>query len=146
MMMNSSTAEERQSLVRNELGGLNWDVTEREQRFVAQSTTKMHGQIVAVPGYVLFGQHFQLLNRDMLLMVENTMIALYASKLSLVSRADGQDGPLTLEKLTELYIQGNLLKERMGKNVYEVIKLVEPHCTYQMSLIVHKNMPLIPTD
>lgn len=50
--MNLSTAEERQSLVRNELDGLNWTVTEREG-FVAQST-KMHGQTTVVPGYVSF--------------------------------------------------------------------------------------------
>lgn len=34
----------------------------------------------------------------------------------------------------------------MGNNVYEVIKLIEPHCTYQMSLITHKNRPLIPRN
>lgn len=36
--------------------------------------------------------------------------------------------------------------EQMGNNVIDAIKMVEPHCTLQMSLIAHNNRPLIPVD
>lgn len=54
-------------------------------------------------------------NRDMLLMVKDTMTARYASKLSLVLRADGQDGPQALDKLTEFYCQGDLMMKINGQ-------------------------------
>lgn len=66
--------------------------------------------------------------------------------MSLVCRSDKQDGPDALRKLTEFYKQGDLLMQQMGNEAFDVIKLVDPHCTFQMSVTAHKNRPLIPVD
>nr|WAK77186.1 MAG: RNA-dependent RNA polymerase [Rhabdoviridae sp.] len=146
MMMNSSTKEERSSLVRSELDHLKWIVKEEKEGFIASSNTPEYGIIHVVPGYVFFQLHNRLLNRDMTLMVKDTLIARYASKMSLLCRSDGQDGPDALKKLTAFYAEGDSLMSSLGNSVYDILKLVEPHCNFQMSIIAHQNRPLIPLD
>lgn len=93
-----------------------------------------------------FREHARLLNRDMVLMIKDRLIAWYASRMSLVCRSDKQDGPEALLKLSSFYKQGDILMEQMGNNVIDAIKMVEPHCTFQISLIAHNNRQLIPVD
>uniref|UniRef100_A0AAN0LJ79 Replicase n=1 Tax=Lobos virus TaxID=3139875 RepID=A0AAN0LJ79_9VIRU len=146
LMLNSSTPEERTNLALSEADDLRWTVEERGESFLASSDHSPVGTVYIVPGYVFLKSKGRLLNRDMTLMIKDTLVARFASKMSLVNRADQQDGPEALLKLTAFYKAGDLLMSQMDNDVFDAIKLIEPHGLYQMSVIANKHRPLLPVD
>lgn len=146
LMMNSLSVRERDSLAEVETGKLNWSVEEFDSPtgFRATGRDPDWGEVVITPGLVFLKTEYRLLDRNMVLMIKDTLAARFCTKLSLVGRSDGKGGPEALSGLEALYFEGDLLMSKLGNDAFDIVKLLEPHCNQRLSELARKARPLIP--
>lgn len=146
LMMNSLSALERTALSDAETGKLNWSVEElgSDGGFRAEGYDVDWGKIVVVPGHMVLVREGRLLDRNMVLMIKDTLAARFCTKLSLVGRSDEKGGPLALTQLEQLYTEGDMLMSKLGNDVYDIIKLLEPFCNQRLSELARTARPMIP--
>nr|UYL95634.1 MAG: RNA-dependent RNA polymerase [Tongren Rhabd tick virus 3] len=147
LMMNSSTTLERESLATSLT---HYNVTlekgSKESVFLFVGDHPDWGQFQVGPGFLVLPHQRRLLDRNMVLMLKDTMIARFASKFSqLVHPQRGvQIGKVAL--LTSLYTAGDHLMMQRGNDVYDVLQLVEPHCNQRLSDLAWKHRDRVPRD
>ncbi|QEA08648.1 polymerase [Puchong virus] len=86
-----------------------------------------------------------LLNREFVLMIKDVLISRFQTVLSLVvCRDEYPYSESEMEKVMQLYLEGDELLRKHGNKAYKGIKLVESLCNLRIINIVAKSRPLIP--
>lgn len=101
------------------------------------------GKVTIVPGFAYFHGPRVLIDRACLLMIKDTLIARYCSKLSLCdsSRPENKE---KLYNLTLMYEKGDDLLVYAGNDAFRIIKLLEPHCNLRWTEIGAEKRPEVP--
>nr|WAK77216.1 MAG: RNA-dependent RNA polymerase [Rhabdoviridae sp.] len=147
LMMNSSTTKERESLVESTR---DWDVHllkgDTDQIFLFEGQHPDWGSFQVGPGLVILPDHRRLLDRNMVLMLKDTMIARFTSKLSqLFHPREGFKLEL-VSKMTTLYEEGDKILRCRDNKFFDVVQLLEPYCNQRLSDLAWQFRPRIPRD
>jgi hypothetical protein len=143
-LMNASTREEAKQLkktvpwIRRLSKGEPTDT-----QFAAQADLGTWGTVTVVPGWVYFSKFKRLLERNCLLMIKDTCVARYCSKLS-VWGSGNLEQRRELNALTDLYKAGDDVLVSAGNDGFRLIKLLEAHCNLRWTQIGAEKRPEIP--
>lgn len=133
LMMNSSSVRERTNLKDSDYTNLNWSISEFENNhFLASGSLTPIGRFHVTRDLVLFTDHHQILDRNMLLMAKDLFVARVSSKLSLIGRPDPYKHQKQLIQLSTFYTLGDRLMARHGNSTFPAIKLIEAVCNHRI--------------
>lgn len=97
-----------------------------------------------VPRVVVLVQERHLLDRNMVVMIKDTLAARFCTKLSQLD-TEGLKSPLVrVEKLTQFYQLGDKIMTRRRNDVFDVLQLLEPQCNQQLVDLAPCTRPKIP--
>jgi len=143
-IINAATSSEASALLRSTPWIESWakDLKD-EKEFCLMGNADGFGRFVAIPGWLFLRDHNRLLDRNMLLMIKDVLIARYCSCVSVWKTGD-PNARKNLEKLIALYDGGDAVLCMAGNNGFRILKMLEAHCSLQWTLLGHKKRPEIP--
>ncbi|AIY25916.1 RNA-dependent RNA polymerase [Lepeophtheirus salmonis rhabdovirus 127] len=84
-----------------------------------------------------------MLDRNLMLMVKDTMIARVMTYLTMADRLDGRYSNRDLDNLVDFYKFGDQCLKEHGEGAYNALKMIEPLCIRAISLITREKKPLL---
>nr|QYW06855.1 MAG: polymerase [Bole Tick Virus 2] len=147
LLMNSATPSERRSLVAT-MTDLRLELKQEEdpEVFAFRGTHPDWGSFVVGPGFIHLETHGRLLDRNMTLMIKDTMVARFTGKMSQIFDAHKGRQYLLVTKLHRLYQLGDEIMAMRGNDFYDVLQYLEPHCNQRLSDLAWKYRKRIPRD
>nr|AYP67529.1 RNA-dependent RNA polymerase [Manly virus] len=145
LLMNSNSETERDSLLLST--HKMFQVTLRKDgptKFCFSGIHSDFGRFHVGPGVVLLEEPGRLFDRNMILMIKDTMVARFCTKLSLIKSLESSEDISRLKRLTELYQLGDEILACKGNDVFDILQLLEPFCNERLSELASSARPLIP--
>nr|AMK09265.1 RNA-dependent RNA polymerase [Drosophila algonquin sigmavirus] len=102
------------------------------------------GETWIMEGMVYLAKHKMLLDRNMVLMVKDTVAARFHTLLAIENRFDDHYTPNSAKNLISVYRSLDKVLEEHGESAYDLIKMVEPICNLQLSILARAFRPSIP--
>ncbi|APG78857.1 RNA-dependent RNA polymerase [Xinzhou nematode virus 4] len=147
LIMNSKSQNERSSLELNHFVNISFTPGMKMNSFICHFNSKNFGTILITNGFCVFLRDTRLMDRNMILMIKDTLAGRACSKLGLVCASDLQDRWVeTVIKLNEFYRQGDEILIGVDNYAFDMIKMIEPWCNLQFMKLSSTKLPLIPTD
>lgn len=147
LIMNSLSDPERQNICKSDAEDLGLSVKTGDRfAFRVSGYHQDFGEFCIVPGYLILLSEKRILDRNMVLMLKDTLIGRFCVKISLISREDGMYNRDTVIKVTQLFERGDLLLQRLDNRAFDHIKLVEAHCCQRTSELAARHRPLVPLN
>ncbi|USL85426.1 MAG: RNA-dependent RNA polymerase [Dermacentor reticulatus rhabdovirus 1] len=152
LLMNSKDEEERSNLIRRgdflSLQGIPLITPVSWQRgcFLVTGQHPDFGAFWVGPGCLYLVQEERLMDRNMVLMLKDTLVARFCSKLSILEQIDNPDHTLQVRRLTTLYYAGDSIIRHLGSEGYAVLQLLEPVCNLRLSELAAKHRPAVPVS
>lgn len=147
LCMNSRNEEERKALLES---GTDWKLQLLERReedlFLFTGQHPDWGNFRIGPGFLILESPRRLLDRNMVLMIKDTMIGRFAGKLSQAHRERSGFQEELLKKMTKLLALGDQIMAKRGNDVFDVLQLLEPHCNQRLADLAWQFRPRIPRD
>lgn len=149
LMLNSLSKEQRDNLL-----SLNsdWFVGKKEREgqnsfWVTGHHDKL-GRFYISSGYMILKEQQRILDRNMILMLKDTCVARFCAKMSVLYNTNYSQthGIVEMKKLTSFYELGDEILAAVGNMAFDVIKMIEPACNYQLIRLAGQQRPLIPQD
>ncbi|UYL95545.1 MAG: RNA-dependent RNA polymerase [Nanning Rhabd tick virus 1] len=147
LLMNTSSKMERQSLLDSAKSNYHLGLKEHETDpaiFCYSGLDPNFGRFHVGPGVAVLEDHKRLLDRNMVLMIKDTMAARFCTKLTRLNRASEPSNYTSLERLTELYELGDDIMKSQGNDLFDVLQLLEPFCNERLAQLAGSARPLIP--
>lgn len=145
LLMNSSTVEERAELLETIKKSHLAKLKEMEpDRFCFSGLHQNFGRFHVGPGVVVLEDMGRLLDRNMVLMIKDTLVARFCTKLTRIPTSTGALNLASLNKLTEFYKLGDDIMSSQGNDVFDVLQLLEPFCNERLAELAGQMRPLIP--
>ncbi|AJG39138.1 RNA-dependent RNA polymerase [Tacheng Tick Virus 3] len=152
LLMNSKDEEERTNLIQQgnflQLTSVPIPVKSKWDKgsFLITGLHPDFGEFRVGPGCLLLVKDERLLDRNMTLMIKDTLVARFCSKLSLLNKIGELRDEEHVRNLTHLYRAGDELIKHMGSEGYRVLQLLEPVCNLRLAEIASSFRPEIPTS
>nr|WAK77058.1 MAG: RNA-dependent RNA polymerase [Rhabdoviridae sp.] len=147
LMMNSGTSLERENLVKAlSHYGVRLEKGHKDSVFLFVGDHPDWGQFQVGPGFLVLPDQRRLLDRNMVLMLKDTMIARFASKFSQLVHPRNGPQVAKVALLSSLYEAGDQLMMLRGNDTYDVLQLVEPHCNQRLSDLAWAYRNRVPRD
>ncbi|AMK09228.1 RNA-dependent RNA polymerase [Drosophila affinis sigmavirus] len=102
------------------------------------------GEVWIMEGMVYLAKHNMLMDRNMVLMVKDTVAARFHTLLAIENRYDTHYTPHSAKNLISVYKSLDKVLEEHGESAYDLIKMVEPICNLQLSALARAFRPSIP--
>lgn len=102
------------------------------------------GTIYIGYGCAYFDNLKMIWDRNMILMFKDLCTARFHALLAIENRYDDMYNEDHNRKIIEIYKEGDRLMKQVGDSAYDVFSMIEPICSYRLSLIAGDHRPLIP--
>lgn len=142
LMMNSESGSGR-SEIRAADPDTFVEVIEYESGFKATGSSPL-GKFSVVDGFLLFSDENRILDRNMTLMIKDTLIARASSLLTMLDRCDGSFDRKDVSKMNDFYVEGDKLTCQLERGGFSAIKLIEPTVLQRIHELASSFRPLIP--
>ncbi|UYL95605.1 MAG: RNA-dependent RNA polymerase [Yushu Rhabd tick virus 2] len=152
LIMNSKDEEERDNLIRQggsfELRSIPVPTQHSWEKgcFLVVGSHPDWGPFRVGPGCFFLEREERLLDRNMTLMIKDTLVARFCSKLALLGKLRELDAVKLVKRLTQLYTAGDHLIGQLDNEGYKVLQLLEPVCNLRLSELAAKYRQDIPTS
>nr|WAK76932.1 MAG: RNA-dependent RNA polymerase [Rhipicephalus associated rhabdo-like virus] len=152
LIMNSKDKEERDNLIKQgvylNLTSLKITSTAKKDRgcYLLEGSHPDYGRFYVGPGCLYLKKEERLLDRNMVLMLKDTLIARFCSKMCLLNRAEPDSTTLATEKLTEVYHLGDQILRELDSDGYKALRLLEPVCNLRLAELAAAYRPEIPVS
>ncbi|AIY25911.1 RNA-dependent RNA polymerase [Lepeophtheirus salmonis rhabdovirus 9] len=93
--------------------------------------------------HVYFPRSGWLWDKNMTLMVKDTLIARVMTYLTLINRTDNRYSRLDIANLRSFYDKGDRILLKIGNEGFDYLKMIEPMCIRTMAMITRERKPLL---
>lgn len=145
LMANSASPEEREALVDSTRSMFGTRLRQGDKgAFCFEGWHRDYGLFAVGPGVLVLIEENRLLDRNMILMIKDTMVARFCTKLTLLTPDVTIITTSKLSRLTDFYYKGDQLMIEFDNDVFDVLQLLEPFCNARLSDLAGAARPLIP--